>query len=450
MVLNKFSLNGTLREIGLLVVIALLSGTVVLASAHSVMTSSTLTITQTSVTTTTEYLTSTEYAGQPTQSQSTTSKLDSSFVSIGQSSTSNPSEYILVGGQNGSWFTDSQYPRLYQISLRAHVSRKLDPVDGMGTVWGGGFSGSEWLISGWGSDEGAEKSPDPYLYVFNGVNSIDDTIEDTAESEWNGGDIFAASSNGTSWFVSGMGSGILGSYASYPTNHLSAGLFNGSVFVDLSAELPMQMDGILYANAFNGTDWLVGGGYERSGVIFLFDGHSFIDLTLDAYSAIPSFQSVQSIAWNGKYWLIGGVGFLAEYNGSTFNNLTAQLNDALAFQSGKLSGMNAVNSIAWNGTSWLLGGGLPIAYDNGPSSAWLVTFNPESSIFTDLTPKLPEYAVQPAMSSSILSIAVIPTDGSWIIGGYADNQSILLHLDGGVSDLTRLASGMNYIDWVGV
>ena len=126
--------------------------------------------------------------------------------------------YLLVGGQNGSWFTNSQFPRLLQISLSNHSVRKLNPVDGQGTVWSGDSNGSDWLISGWGTDD-QSGSPNPYLFVFNGTNALSDSVEDAAEAEWNGGDVFSISSNASQWFLSGMGSGILETVSPDQTNH---------------------------------------------------------------------------------------------------------------------------------------------------------------------------------------------------------------------------------------
>jgi hypothetical protein len=351
--------------------------------------------------------------------------------------------YILVGGQNGTWFTESQFPRLFQISLVSNSSSKLNPVSGKGTVWSGMSNGSDWLISGWGTnnDRGA---PNPYLFVYNGTSPINDSIEDTSEAEWRGGDIFAISSNGTSWFLSGMGSGALASYSTIPTNHLSAGLFNGKTFTDLSSGLPEQMDGILYADAYNGTEWLVGGGYLNSGVLFSFNGTSFVDLTGEIKSSIPQFQSVQSIAWNGQYWLVGGIGFLAKYDGSTFRDLTTNLTRSLSRQA-TTTGLFSVNSMAWNGSVWLMGGGEPVAINGHSSSAWLASYN--SASFVDLTTMMPQY-LEVSQNSSILSISSSSTQGYWIIGGYSNGNGILLEFQSGMADLSNLTGDMSYVIWV--
>ncbi len=382
-------------------------------------------------------VTSTLYLTNPTPTASTRSEIVQNVIDQSDN-------YILVGGQNGTWFTDSQFPRLLQISLSTHVVRKLNPVTGEGTVWSGDYNGSDWLISGWGSDDGSG-APNPYLYLYNGTNALSDNIEDAAEAEWNGGDVFAISSNGSTWFLSGMGSGILPAYYSGDSNHLSAGIFNGTGFTDLSSLLPEQMDGILYANTFGDNEWLVGGGYQGDGVLFTWNGTAFTDLTAVIGASIPGFSSVQSIGWNGQYWLIGGMGFLAMYNNSAFTNLTPQLSAILSQQI--LSSGYYVNALAWNGSTWLIGGGDAVAMGALSSAPFLASYN--STNFTDLTHVLPNSAIQAGGDASVLSIASSPTYG-WIIGGYLGTGGMLLSYNSGSAvNLSGLTGDMSYVDWVG-
>ena len=382
-------------------------------------------------------VTDTVYLTNPTPTASTQSQ-------VIQNELNSPESYILVGGQNGTWFTDSQFPRLIQISLSTHMVRKLTPVTSQGTVWSGDSNGSEWLISGWGSDDGTG-APNPYMYLYNGTNALSDNIEDAAEAEWNGGDVFGISSNGSTWFLSGMGSGILPSYYDSISNHLSAGIFNGTVFTDLSALLPEQMDGILYANAFGNNEWLVGGGYQGDGVLFSWNGSGFIDLTSSIAASISDFGSIQSIGWNGQYWLIGGMGFLAMYNGAMFTDLTSQLNAVLPPQ--VQSPQYYVNAVAWNGSSWLIGGGNAVAMNGFASSAFLASF--DSSGFVNLSNALPENATLPGSDASVLSIASSPNYG-WIIGGYQGAGGLLLsYTSGSAVNLSTLTGDMTYVDWVG-
>ncbi len=317
-------------------IVVLLIGSVVIFNSHSFSLKDESRVV-TSVETTTEYLTRTVFS-QATSTMFVTPSSPTSVVSQEFTTTTTATViesqenqamnqqygYLLVGGQSGSWFTNSQFPRLLQISLSNKTARRLDPVTGEGTVWSGDYNGSDWLISGWGTDDGSG-SPNPYLYVFNGTNALSDQVEDSAEAEWNGGDVFSISSNGNTWFLSGMGSGILPSLSYNATNHLSAGLFNGTTFTDLSYELPQQMDGILYANAFGDNEWLVGGGYLENGVSSRITVRASRILPSRYASAIPEFSSIQSIGWNGQYWLIGGTGFLAMYNNSVFTDLTPYL-----------------------------------------------------------------------------------------------------------------------------
>jgi hypothetical protein len=341
--------------------------------------------------------------------------------------------YLFVGGQNGTWFQQGQFPKLYQVSLQDNSSIQLDPVRGGGTVWGGGFNGSQLLVSGWGSDDDSD-GPYVWLYSDGHVVTAGSLDEYGQASSWNGGDVFAASYNGKEWLLTGLGSGPLLSYSNDSVNHMSLGTFNGSVFTDLSYLVPDQEDAILYTNAWNGHYWLVGGGYLSDGVLFTFDGNTTVDLTAQARNAISNFASVQAIAWNGAYWLIGGVGFLAEYDGHNFVDLTPLFQRELPN-----TNFSSVNAIAWNGQSWMIGGGTPIAQAI-PNHAWLATYGPVG--FFDLTP----YLTINTQASSIL--AITSANGTWILGGYSGDQGILLTYNGLFTDYSTLVNGLTYVDWV--
>ena len=348
--------------------------------------------------------------------------------------------YVFVGGQNGTWFEHGQSPRALRVDLQNFSSVQLTPVRSGGTVWGGGFNGSQLLISGWGSDDA---SPGPYIWLSNGAHVVTAGSLDNygQASSWSGGDIFSASYNGKEWLLSGLGSGPFDfpGLGTYLGNHMALGTFNGSVFTDLTSLVPDQNDAILYANAWNGQYWLVGGGYLRNGVLFTFDGNTMVDLTGQAESAISNFASVQSIGWNGSDWLIGGVGFLAEYNGHTFTDLTQQLENTVSNE------FQSVNAIAWDGQSWIVGGGTPIAQLTPSSNAWVASY--DSAGFADLSYLLPSYVSNATQSSSILTIA--SANGFWMVGGYSGNQGILFtYTDGFLTDYSSLVSGLTYVDWV--
>ena len=348
--------------------------------------------------------------------------------------------YLFVGGQNGTWFQEGQFPRLYQVSLQRNSSVQLDPVRSGGAVWGGGFNGSQFLVSGWGTDD---NSLGPYVWLYNGARVVAAGSLDKFgnASSWNGGDVFAASYNGKEWLLTGLGSGPLASFSNNSVNHMSLGTFNGSTFTDLSYLVPDQEDAILYTNAWNGEYWLVGGGYLSDGVLFTFDGNKTIDLTAQARNAITNFASVQTIAWNGDYWLIGGIGFLAKYDGHNFVDLTPLLERQVLRTN---LYFNSVNAIAWNGESWMLGGGTPIA-QVGLNPAWLADYS--AAGFLDLSSMLPSYFTNSTQGSSILAITSL--NGIWILGGYSGDRGVLLSYNEGVlTDYSNLVNGLTYVDWM--
>jgi len=369
---------------------------------------------------------------------------------ISQSSVLSPeAPYILVGGQNGTWFHSGQTPRLYRISLPNYSVTQLTPVQGQGTVWTGGWNGSQWLISGWGINTEPEGS-NPYIYLYDGQHQIvaGSLNQYDSESSWHGGDIFAATYNGKHWLLTGLGSDTLITPTYNPNqlqNHMSLATFDGYKFTDLSGIVPRQQNAILYANAWNGTQWLIGGGYGKAGVLFAFDENETIDLTDNLHEVVQSFASVQSIAWNGNYWLIGGIGFLAKYDGYNFVDLTSELNAALS--EAYVSHLT-VNAMAWNGSTWMMGGGSPVAQLT-TESAWAALYGPHG--FVDLSPSLREAYGSKSYDSHSSILSVRDSGNSWVLGGYSRNHGVLLtYSNGAFVNLSNLVNAtMSYVTWVG-
>jgi hypothetical protein len=357
--------------------------------------------------------------------------------------------YLLAGGLNGTWFRTAQWAKLSQIYLSSHFVTKLTVNPQPGDLWSGAWNGSQWLISGAGGAITGTNTSDPFIYLYDGCNHI---VAGTQylwgpQASWHGGDVFASSYNGSQWLLSGLGSDYLPGHQSR-TNHMALGTFDGYNFTDLSGNVPNQRDYILYANAWNGEYWLVGGGYRTRGVLFTYDGHKITNVSNELKSAVPDSGSVQRIAWNGDYWLVGGIDFLAKYDGKTFTDLTPLLNDVLeARYALSTACCNAVSALAWNGETWIIGGGAPIAV-LGQNTAWLATYN--ATGFADISITLPTYISNPTHNSSILAISY--TSSSWILGGYANGRGILLsYANGATTDMTNLVGDdMSTVNFVGV
>ena len=357
--------------------------------------------------------------------------------------------YILVGGQNGTWFRPDQRSKLYKVSISNRSVTQLMPTIGPSVVWAGGWNGSQWLISGFGASSSAADASNPFIYLYDGQNQILAGTQHLGEQQasWNGGDVFAASYDGDEWLVSGLGFGeIPGSLK--PSNRMALGLFDGYNFTDLSSDVPDQWDAILFANAWNGQYWLVGGGWEgNEGVLFRYNGTNFTDLSAQLDTVVPQYDSVQAIGWNGDYWLVGGVGFLVKYDGLNFTDLTPELNAVITSRSPLHYDRccNSVNALAWNGISWLIGGGAPLLAAQ-PLTAWLAAY--DGNTFSDLSTLLPSNIVNPAQNSSILTIAY--SDDSWFMGGYANDRGMLLsYANSTITNLSYLVNSMSTVNWVG-
>ena len=372
--------------------------------------------------------------------------------------------YILAGGQNGEWFTSTQTPSLYKVSLTSvgGASKSLFTEPNSGAVWGGGWNGSDWLITGWGS--GNSNGLNPYFDIYNNQAQSElyfsnYTQDSAAEQEWSGGDIFSATWNGSTWLLTGMGSGVLNPGGAAINHYSMAFLTSNGTFIDLSQSIPQDMDGILYASAWNGFNWLVGGGWYgfNTGALYQVTPTGAIeDMTSMITQWVPNFSTVQSIEWNGTDWMIGGVGFLALYNPSTgaVYDLTGALDSVLNTNDSLDNSMtNAVNSIVWTNDTWMLAGGAPVGFDGSENqTAWVASYDPQSGQFSDLTSQvIPSSILSESSMSGILSMAC--DDVGCALGGFAGSNPVLIWYNGSSTmDLSdTIPSGnMNYVQWVGV
>lgn len=366
-------------------------------------------------------------------------------------------QFVLAGGQYGFWFTRNQTPSLAKITMTKGdpMASNVSTVQGGGTVWTGGWNGTDWLFSGWGSSNGLN----PYYVIYNsnvslGLNFANYTQAASAEVEWNGGDIFSATWNGSVWLLTGMGSGLLFP-AQGANNHYSiAFLTANGKFIDLSQSIPNNMDGILYSSSWNGKEWLVGGGWYgyNKGVLFTVSQTGKVaDITNIISESVPTFNSVQSIAWNGTVWMIGGVGFLAAYDPTNghVKDLTPMLDAALGNNSLTDLKTNSVNSMSWINNEWVFAGGAPVGYKGEEfQSAWVASMDSLNGKFSDITSSaLPPSALDSSMSS-ILSMSCESI--GCVFGGFTGNDPALAWYNGVNS--TDISAGLNmtYVQWVSI
>ena len=179
----------------------------------------------------------------------------------------------------------------------------------------------------------------------------------------------------------------------------------------------------------------------------------FPSLLLQLSLRPDSRAAITSIAWNGKLWLIGGMGFLASYNGKTFASLTSGLDSALPTNE-KLAYPNSVNKILWNAQTktWILGGGLPISLVGFPERAWVASFKASDRPAFKNVPAIPASSLLTSQSS-VLSLAY--SGSTLIVGGYdspSSNRGVLFFYDNATTTITNMTSSlgnMGYVDWIG-
>jgi hypothetical protein len=354
-----------------------------------------------------------------------------------------PNRGLIVGGQNGTWFKGGQNPRLFKVNLTNSETARLPTFRSQGTIWSGSTNGTNWLISGWGSDQyGANP---PIILYDSSFSIIYRSSMPNANSSWYGGDIFASSYGRHEWLMSGLGSGHIDGMNG---NHMSLASFDGSNFTDLSLMVPDNQLGILYANYWNGSLWMVGGGFRFKGFLFTFNGTTIHDLTDQLSQSVPVLGPVTSLAWNGTDWLIGGYQSLAIYDGHRFTAMSEVLGSAVGKQ------FHAVNAIGWDkhDNMWLLAGGFAKA-DLRASVGWIAALSSNGKA-RNLSSLISPY-LKSASSSSILTASF--DDGLWVLGGYANKGKgttpILLAISfptTTVTDFSRAVEDTTYVIWVGL
>lgn len=246
--------------------------------------------------------------------------------------------YWLIGGQSGYGsscqgvlvkFDGTDYIDLTQDLLATGFNTICYDID---LAW----NGSYWLIT---SGQGASYAP---------VAKYDGTDFTNQDSIWGSfDDIYALAWNGTKWLIGGQNARL----KECDTN---------LTCTDKSSSLVNFGSSSILAIAWNSTDeyWLIGGSGPK---LNKYDETDFTDLS----SSLVNFgtNAINSIAYNstGNYFLIGGAGGkLNKYDGTDFTDLSGPFTGQPDLQGSESNdggfGTSAVNSIDWNGSYWLIGG----------------------------------------------------------------------------------------------
>jgi hypothetical protein len=255
------------------------------------------------------------------------------------------------------------------------------------------WNGSYWLLGGNNGNLDL-KNFEPKLYKYDG-NKYTDLTNDFPIKY---GELQTLAWNGSYWLLGGTESETVAKLFKY----------DGKRFNDLSSNVLDKTNNI-QCITWNGSYWLIGGsangctncgGSAGCPALYKYDGNNLTDLSnFINTSSFYCTSSINSIAWNGSYWLVGGVGFLLKYD--TNNNITK-----LNLKSSQDQDVAVISSIAWNGSYWLIGGSGSSQVPDGPR-----LYKYDGQNMTDLILEFPSNNVY----SSINSIA---WNGSyWLVSG---------------------------------
>lgn len=233
------------------------------------------------------------------------------------------------------------------IDLRSEAGFQVPfPISGgmnVGTIDALAWNGSEWLIAGGGYCKGGG-----LLKSYDGMRFLNLTQplrtysskEEFSQAIRNISGIHCVSAiawNGSEWVLSSL----------FPKGRLIK--YNGEAFETVAN---LRVNDIAWGKGY----WLLvtGGIYSK---MMKYDGAAFEEVT--PFENI----TIEALAWNGSEWLISGAflgqpdyegvpkleeGFLVRYNGASYENLNLS---------------DYVNTIAWTGAYWLLGGSKLLRYD---------------------------------------------------------------------------------------
>jgi hypothetical protein len=220
-------------------------------------------------------------------------------------------------------------------------TRALGPVFRPGVMLSGGSNDTTTLLGGIGVYSQVSGFSLPVFAALSSSSSGPTVVNETSlvQSVFFEGGVYAIAWNGSSWLIGGQRSpggadqGVLIALSGGTVTNLSAPIANYFV------------GGGVWSVGWNGTSWLIGGNSSKAATLLSLDHGSFTDLSsrLVGHGSQPW---IQMLAWNGREWMVGGHGVFGLWTSSGYIDLFP----TSPFQNG------GVYASAWNGTSWLVGG----------------------------------------------------------------------------------------------
>ncbi|MGA8605023.1 MAG: hypothetical protein WB788_08215 [Thermoplasmata archaeon] len=220
-------------------------------------------------------------------------------------------------------------------------TRALGPVFQPGVMLSGGSNATTTLLGGIGVYSQVSGFSLPVFAALSPGPSGPTVVNETSlvQSYFFEGGVYAIAWNGSSWLIGGQRSpggadqGVLIA-------------LSGGTVTNLTGRVADHFaGGGVWSVGWNGTSWLIGGNSSKAATLVAWNNGSFTDLS----SRVVGHGSqpwVQMLVWNGGEWMVGGHGVFGLWTSTGYVDLFPRS----PFQNG------GVYSAAWNGTSWLAGG----------------------------------------------------------------------------------------------
>lgn len=241
-------------------------------------------------------------------------------------------------------------------------TRALGPVFRPGVMLSGSSNTTTTFLGGIGVYSQVSGFSLPVFAALTSSSAGPTVVNETSvvESYFFEGGVYAIAWNGSSWLIGGQRSpggadqGVLVALSGNAVTNLT-----GSIANDFAG-------GGVWSVGWNGTSWLIGGNSSKTATLLGLSDGSFTDLSsrLVGHGSHPW---VQMLAWNGDEWMVGGHGVFGLWTSTGYIDLFP----TSPFQKG------GVYASAWNGTSWLVGGdGSELVWVRGDTATMATSLPP--------------------------------------------------------------------------
>lgn len=201
------------------------------------------------------------------------------------------------------------------VNLTGDLGNAFDP----GSIQAFGSNSSSILLSGVGYTDKTTQFSNASLLRLNSLQpgSTGTELSRITADYFHNGTVFGTGWNGTAWLLTGE-TGFNG------TSQAGVIAVEGSYIDNLTATIGHYFrDGGAWIDAWNGSGWLIGGNSDTAAVLVGYYHGEIINYT-SALGPLPLHSWIQLIDFNSSAWLVGGHGVFGFLSSGHFTNMLSR------------------------------------------------------------------------------------------------------------------------------